>query len=181
MRLPLVLALLAAAMPVAAAVAQDAPDVRIVEYGEFTAQRDLTPSTKPDGTTGVSGFGYAEGIRFVRHANRIEAMLCRRFGIYFMAAPPARGAPIIVTVRLTHPRLTRPDGVSGTVETWPGLAALWPSPTMFGFTEPWEVAPGTWTFALLKDGKVLAEQAFEVVPPTGSAAAPVEGCEAPTS
>ena len=180
MRPSLVLALLAA-IPAAPAMAQDAPDVRIVEYGEFTAQRDLTPSTKPEGATGVSGFGYAEGIRFVRHATRIEAALCRRFGIYFMAVPPARGTPINVTVRLTHPRLTRPDGVTGTVETWPGAAGLWPTPTMFGFTEPWEVALGTWTFALLEDGRVVAEQAFEVVPPTGSGAPPVEGCEAPTS
>ena len=178
--LPL-LALLAAALPAGPAMAQDTPGVRIVEYGEFTALRDLTPLAKPEGATGVSSFGYAEGIRFVRHTARIEAALCRRFGIYFMAAPPGQDAPLNITVRLTHPRLTRPDGVTGTVETWPGVAALWPSPTMFGFTEPWEVAPGTWTFALLDHGKVVAEQAFEVVSPTGSTADPVAGCEAPTS
>lgn len=181
MRPLLAVALLAGAMPAVPARAQDAPNVRIVEYGEFTALQDRAPLTKPEGATGVSSFAYADGIRFVRHTTRIEAALCRRFGIYFMAAPPGQGAPLNVTVRLTHPRLTRPDGVSGTVETWPGVAVLWPSPTMFSFTEPWEAAPGTWTFALLENGKVVAEQAFEVVPPAGSGATPVLGCEAPTS
>lgn len=170
-------AMLASALPGWAA---DLPPVRITGHGRYTVERDGPVQDLPPGATGVTSFAPSWGARLVETTTRIEARLCNRFGIWFDLPYAVPGYPASVTIRLTHPLLVNPDGRQGTVETWPSVVGDEGSAAGFSFDQPWEVATGTWTFAIISDGKVLAEQAFEVVEPKGPGTAQ-PGCGAPTS
>jgi len=177
--------LVAGALPLAA-LAQDAPPLRITQYGTFEVRQEMPAHDRAAGATGVTKLMTIVEPRLLERTGRVEARLCHRFGIWFDLPYGVPGFPASVTIRLTHPVLVRPDGRSGTVETWPQQVGTNGSMAGFTFSEPWEVAPGTWTFAILSGGTVLAEQAFEVVPPTRPSAAPPGpvrpgGCDAPMS
>ena len=121
------------------------------------------------------------GARLTRHTDRVEAAPCHRFGAWFQVQPPGQAGLVSITQRLTHPRLTRPDGQSGTVETDDGVVDGTPFLSGFSFTYEWEMVPGTWTFAVLSGGEVLTEKSFEVVAPLGGTAPYLGGCDAPIS
>lgn len=180
------LATVAASVCIAAAgagpaLAQDAPKVAVVEFGEYTVRHEVPLSGQRIGSTGVTERVSSEGVRLLRHTDRIEAAPCRRFGAWFQSQPPGEAGLLPITQRLTHPPMTRPDGVSGTVEADDGLLDGEPVLSGFSFTYDWEMVPGTWTFALLSGGKVLAEKSFEVVAPPGGIASAAGGCDAPIS
>lgn len=178
--LPL-LSCLAAAMPLHPAAAADGPRARVAEYGEYTV-RSETPRTEVDPTsTGVTERVASEGARLLRRTSRVEARLCVRFGAWFAAVGTGPDGMLPIVSRLTHPVLVRPDGRSGTEETDEGVLTGTPSLSGFRFDHPWEAVPGTWTFAVLSGGKVLAEQSFEVVPPPGGAGTDDGSCDAPVS
>ncbi len=83
-------------------------------------------------------------------------------------------------VRVDHPMLTRPDGRHSTVDTYQvplGAGVGW---TGFDFNQPWEMAPGTWTFSLLYDGQVVASQTFDVAAAPPEAGAP-KSCVLPVA
>lgn len=170
-----------AALQPSLAAAQDAPQVKVVEFGEYTVSNERPRPDLDSGSSGVTERIYSEGAKLLRRTNRVEARLCVRFGVWFQLAAPDAGRPIPVTARLTHPLLVRPDGQSGTVELDASVLDGEPSLSGFSFDHPWEAAPGTWTFAILSGGKVLAEQSFEVVAPTGAGGAGTGRCEAVTS
>ncbi|HEY0203334.1 MAG TPA: DUF3859 domain-containing protein [Acetobacteraceae bacterium] len=163
------------------ALAQDAPKVAVVEFGEYTVRREVPLNGQRIGSTGVTERVSSEGVRLLRHTDRIEAAPCRRFGAWFQFQPPGQAGFLPITQRLTHPLMTRPDGVSGTVEADDGLLDGEPVLSGFSFTYDWEMVPGTWTFTLLSGGKVLAEKSFEVVAPPGGIASTAGGCDAPIS
>ena len=163
------------------AQAQDAPKVAVVEFGEYTVRREVPLNGLRIGSSGVTERVSSEGARLLRHTDRIEAAPCRRFGVWFQLQPPGDGGLLPITQRLTHPRMIRPDGISGTVEADDGLLDGDPVLSGFSFTYDWEMVPGTWTFALLSGGKVLAEKSFEVVAPPGGIASAAGGCDAPIS
>ena len=168
----------AAAWP---ARAQEFPTVAVVEFGEYTVQREVPLTELRLGSTGVTERVSSEGARLLRRTDRIEAAPCRRFGAWFQVQPPGRAGLLPVTQRLTHPMMTRPDGATGTVEADDTLLDGSPILSGFSFTYDWEMVPGTWTFALLSGGKVLAEKSFEVVAPPGGIAPLAGGCDAPVS
>ena len=161
--------------------AQDAPKVAVVEFGEYTVRREVALTGQRLGSSGVTERVSSEGVRLLRRTDRIEAAPCRRFGAWFQLQPPDRGGLLPITQRLTHPMMIRPDGVAGTVEADDGLLDGSPILSGFSFTYDWEMVPGTWTFALLSGGKVLAEKSFEVVAPPGGIVPSAGGCDAPTS
>ncbi len=163
------------------ALAQDAPKVAVVEFGEYTVRHEVPLNGQRIGSTGVTERVSSEGVRLLHHTDRIEAAPCRRFGAWFQLQPPGEGGLLPITQRLTHPLMIRPDGVSGTVEADDGLLDGEPVLSGFSFTYDWEMVPGTWTFALLSGGKVLAEKSFEVVAPPGGIASAAGGCDAPIS
>ena len=169
---------IAVAQPV---LAQDMPKVAVVEYGEYTVRREVPLNGQRIGSTGVTERVSSEGAQLLRRTDRIEAAPCHRFGAWFQMQPPGQAGFLPITQRLTHPVMTRPDGVSGTVEADDGLLDGSPVLSGFSFTYDWEMVPGTWTFALLSGGKVLAEKSFEVVAPPGGITSTAGGCEAPTS
>ncbi len=170
-------ALLASALPGWAA---DLPPVRITGYGRYTVGRDGPLQDLPAGGTGVTSYAPSQGARLVETTTRIEARLYNRFGIWFDLPYAVPGHPASVTIRLTHPLLKNPDGRSGAIGTWPKVVGDAGGAAGFSFDEPWEAVPGTWTFAVMSEGKVLAEQAFEVAEPARTGPAQ-PGCGAPTS
>lgn len=163
------------------ALAQDAPKVAVVEFGEYTVRHEVPLNGQRIGSTGVTERVSSEGARLLRRTDRIEAAPCRRFGAWFQLQPPGQAGFLRITQRLTHPVMMRPDGVSGTVEADDGLLDGSTVLSGFSFTYDWEMVPGTWTFALLSGGKVLAEKSFEVVAPPGGVASAAGGCDAPIS
>lgn len=170
-----------AAVAARPALAQDAPKVAVVEFGEYTVRHEVPLTERRIGSSGVTERVSSEGVRLLHRTDRIEAAPCRRFGAWFQLQPPGRAGLLPITQRLTHPMMTRPDGVSGTVEADDVLLDDSPILSGFSFTYDWEMVPGTWTFAVLSGGKVLAEKSFEVVAPPGGTAPPAGGCDAPVS
>ena len=170
-----------AALLMHAAAAADGPRARVTEYGEYTV-RSETPRTDVDPTsTGVTERVASEGARLLRRTTQVEARLCVRFGAWFQAVGAGPDDMLPIVSRLTHPVLVRPDGQSGTEETDEGVLTGTPSLSGFRFDHPWEAVPGTWTFAVLSGGKVLAEQTFQVVPASGSMGTEAGSCDAPVS
>ncbi len=161
--------------------AQDAPQVAVAEFGEYTVLREEVVTDERSGSSGVTDRVSSEGARLLRRTDRIEAVPCRRFGVWFRLNSPGRVGVLPITQRLTHPLMTRPDGRTGTVEADEGLLDDMPRLSGFSFTYKWEMVPGTWTFAVLSSGKVLAEKSFEVVAPPGGVVPPAGGCDRPVS
>lgn len=172
---------LAYAVSAAPLRAQVVPEVHITEYGEYVARRELGVLA-PDPDAGrTAPLVIVDAPRFVDRTSRIEARPCRGFGIGFRLGglDPARTAR--VTVRVTHPPMASPDGRVRDESTYPQRIGREPSFAGYSFDEPWEMVPGTWTFAVLFGDKVLAEQRFEVVVPPGADTPPAgrwNKCEA---
>ena len=104
--------------------------------------------------------------RYVNHETQIPAQLCRRFGITaWLTLGPGDAAPERILLRLRHPELIRPDGVSGSEDDLLVPVNRGSIMDAFTFDEPYEVQPGDWTFELLSGTDVLAAHTFTVVPP----------------
>lgn len=95
--------------------AQDAPQVAVAEFGEYTVLREEVVTDERSGSSGVTDRVSSEGARLLRRTDRIEAVPCRRFGVWFRLNSPGRVGVLPITQRLTHPLMTRPDGRTGTV------------------------------------------------------------------
>ena len=143
------------------------PALRITGYGEAIFGHELgvrDPSTVEGNTEPVRT---VDGAQIVQQTNRIEARLCRRFGITFMLEGLGTGGILDITIQTRHPAITRPDGHVTTEVRYPSsVSAGRPNWIGYTFDYAYELVPGTWSFAVLHGGDVLAEQQFEVtVPP----------------
>ncbi len=157
-----------------------APALHITGSGEFTATRDLGPRN-PNGTAPGDTIVMVENPRIVRRTSRIEAQLCRRFGFMFTVELPP-GATLDLQVQSVHPPILDPSGAVSTGMTYDMTASNDQEGLVgYSFDEPWELAPGTWTFTVRLGGKVLAEQSYEVTPSPDPAPATGGGCSAVTS
>ena len=132
----------------------------IVDWGEIEAV-----------TGGLLGPDYQErslgegrrllSSRYVNHDTDLAAQLCRRFGITAWLAPGDGDAmPRRIDMRLTHPLLTRPDGVSSAEDTLSVPVTAGAIGDAWTFDEPYEVQPGPWTFDLMIGGEVVASKTF---------------------
>ena len=111
--------------------------------------------------------------RFVNNDDHIPAQLCRSFGLVaWLAGGPEDSLPGRIQLRVHHPVLTRPDGVSSNEDTLMLPVENGATETSFGFDDPWEVRPGDWTFDLLLDGEVAASKTFVITRPTPGQHAP---------
>ena len=137
----------------------------IVQWGELEAE-DGGPLGPEYEQHGLGPGRQVDDARYINHDTTIKAQLCRRFGIdAWLAKGPGDEWPDRVMVRVRHPTLTRPDGVSGAEDT-----LLLPTRNgrlgdIFTFDEPWERVPGSWTFEVVVAGEVLASKEFTVTPP----------------
>jgi hypothetical protein len=74
--------------------------------------------------------------------------------------------PVVITYRVEHPAITRPDGVTMSrfeeeleVET---VGGKFQSTDCYALSEKFELVPGTWTLSVLFRGSLLAKQSFHV-------------------
>ena len=171
------LALLALATP-----ARAQPSLRITDYGEFTISRELgirDPSTVEGDTEPVRT---VDGVRVVQRTSHIEARLCRRFGIRIALEGMGTDGILGVTVQTRHPPIARPGGHVSTGSRYPSsVSAARLGWVGFTFDYPYELVPGTWSFAILSGADILAEQQFEVTAPSDADQTPPGGCGAPVS
>ena len=157
------------ALPLCAGPAQAKVGAVIVAWGEIDAS-----------TGGPLGPDYQErslgqgrelhDARYINHDTQIPAQLCRRFGITaWLTFGPGDAMPERILLRLRHPELTRPDGVSASEDDLMVPVNRGSIMDAFTFDEPYEAQPGPWTFELLSGADVLAAQTFTIVtPPPGS-------------
>lgn len=181
------MARLARAAPLLALVAWAGPgraeelSVRILRFGHMRsepARGERDPTLKQDTLSGVVPMRDA---RIVQPGSRILARYCEGFGIEFQVSGLRPDATAVLLVQNRHPMLTRPDGAQSqedVFETRIGNGRSWIG---FTFAETWSLVPGRWSFTLSKDGRTLAEQAFDVerAPDAGSLEA--NGCAVPVS
>lgn len=69
-------------------------------------------------------------------------------------------------VTLTHPRLTRPDLVSSTVDSYATPVSSNLVYSGWSFDQPWELQPGDWTLTFRHEGRVVAAKTFTVSVPS---------------
>jgi hypothetical protein len=166
---------------VATGMAQAGPDAQIIEYGKYVVRREMgTVDPTLDAKT-LSPILISQAPKFIEHTDRIKATLCQRFGILFVVQSNGPRDATQITIRVTHPLLVRPDGVSGKVETWRLPTNTGPSLAGFVFKEPWEIVAGTWTFSVLFEDQVLAEQRFDVFAKAPQTHGLAEECGEPVS
>lgn len=136
----------------------------VVEFGEFSAEREYTAPPQP-GDEMLSPKGVVEGLRLIRHTDTLEGQLCLHFGVVIRRPPDAAPLPRRLTVVSTHPRLTRPDGVSGTRDSFMTATDGDTAYTGWTFEYPWELQAGDWTIAFLDGDEVVASKTFHVTVP----------------
>ena len=153
----LLLASLAAAGP---ALAQELT-VEVLNRGEYVAERGGEPDAdlKADTLSGVSAVTQP---RFTRPGTEIEGRFCGSFGVMFRVRGIPPGETAVLTVRMSHPRMVRPDGVAGTEDTYEVRVNQAPSWVGFTFAESWSLVPGPWIITLSQGGRDLAQQGFNV-------------------
>ena len=111
---------------------------------------------------------------FLNQDDHIPAQLCRSFGMRaWIAGGPGEALPDRILMRVVHPRITRPDGLSSTEDTLMLPVTPDGTGTSFGFDDPWEVQPGDWTFDLELDGVVLASKTLVLTEPAAGTRPPV--------
>ena len=137
----------------------------IVQWGELEAE-DGGPLGPEYEQHGLGPGRNVHNSHYINHNTTITAQLCRRFGIdAWLAKGPDDVWPSRVLVRIRHPTLTRPDGVSATEDTMLLPTRGGQLGNVFTFDEPWERAPGLWRFEVEVNGEVVAAQDFTVVMP----------------
>ncbi len=172
--------LLASSIGVMPALAHADPlKIVIGRIGEVLAPEAGPPEPPPPGN--LAGTSPVHDPRFLQLGADVDGAPCRQFGLEFRAVnlPPGTTAP--VTVQLTHPLWTLPDGRTGTTET--NVSTVSPDRwTYVGYTleEPWSLVSGTWTFTISQGPRILGSASFQVSAEP-DAKIPVEGCSAPTS
>lgn len=141
-----------------------ASGAEVAEFGEFSAEREYPAPPQP-GDDMLSPKGMVEGLHLVRRTDTLEAQLCLHFGVVIRRLPGGPALPPRLTVLSTHPRLTRPDGASGTRDSFTTATDGDTAYTGWTFEYPWELQPGDWTIAFLDGAEVVASKTFHVTVP----------------
>ena len=160
------------------ATARAEPTGTIIHHGEVTAV-DAGPMPPGQSLNALSPGRTVDKMTFVTETGTIEAALCKRFGVS-MQINYAPGDHLIgrILVRVIHPTLRRPDGATGSEDTFYSQPNGDAVATAFTFDYGWEIAAGTWTWEFSDNGRVLATQSFEVTVPGGPVGAR-SACEGP--
>ncbi len=149
--------LIAASCKSTSASAQQ-PGVKIIQFGLYAVGGEVqvhAPGIQTGGT-------YATR-HLVQQRDCIAAERGQRFGI--VLGHNARDGKLQVPVRvvLRHPSMTFPDGQVKTSDTWDKAVVSEGVYTGWRFDHPYEMVPGTWTFLVEQNGKVVAQKKFTVV------------------
>lgn len=162
----IMLAALAAGIAAPSALSQTAQikSIDVIEYGIYTA--DIAKTQQ--GPAGQSGIG-RHAVVNIRHAattRTVPAQHGVHFGFRYRIVGAPNGAPITVTKVTIFP----PPGLHKPGAAKPIQRSQYTLPrkigessyTDYSFDDPWELAPGTWTFELWVGGRKFASQSFQV-------------------
>ena len=152
--------LVLSAWPLVAAA--DQLRVEILDYGTYeTGTRTSVPMP-----VSVSGkMNLVSHVRLTQETREIMGQLGTSFGFRYRIHGLPEGAT--VTIRTRHPRLTNPDtgksmnygereqAINGSEERYTG----------FSFDATYEIAEGEWSFQIIHEGRVIADQKFKVIVP----------------
>lgn len=136
-----------------------------VDWGVVSGRTDRTVSG--DEGIGLEAAKPMNAVRYGERADRIEARLCRSFGMTIRLRSGHSALPRKVEV---HPLFTRDDGATSRVDAFPsyvldrGLSHIG-----FTFEKPWELAEGAWTIRVMARGREIASKAFTVTAQVGGA------------
>lgn len=168
-----------AAFAAAASTAAARPAGEILDFGRTAGTRAAAP-LPGQGGTGLSPARPMARARFLDHSDRIEARLCRSFGMRVRIVPgPGEPEPRAVAVRVLHPVFTGPGGATGAEDDFASAVVFGQTYVGFTFEHDWELRPGPWTIAVSAGGAPVAVKRFEVVPPPPGA--PASDCGGETS
>ena len=151
-----------------AAPAVAGPKAEIVDFGVVAGR--LVDSPPDAGQRVLEPVRAMQKLRYIERSDRIEARLCRNFGITVkLAVPLPFRMPDRVEVRVLHPQLTRPDGKESVETRFPSYVVDGLSHVGFTFEHDWEMVPGPWTMIVSLRGDEIARKDFTVtLPPPGA-------------
>lgn len=157
------LAALAAAATGSRSAAADAPGIAVVDYGLY-AMRTVGSEKAPHHVSGERTI--VDEVRHLKTTRLVNAQPGRIFGFRFRVTDPELdGAEL--TLRIRFPELTNPE--TGRRQTGQDdrhtvrLGAIYQQ--AYGFDHLWEMAEGEWTYQVLHEDRLLAEQRFTIVVP----------------
>ncbi len=163
MRLMLLVAMLLVARDAAEAADVRVDRIDIVDRGLYTVTiGEQTPD--PNAPTGTIA---APTVVELREATTIiPGRLGVEFGLQYVVVGAPAGDQVSLDFILTYP----PPGLAYPASPEPILESRFSRAKKiadtvylgFGFENPWEIVPGTWTFEISFAGRKLAEQSFTV-------------------
>lgn len=140
----------------------------IVDFGITAGTRTEGEATA--GPNALTPPHAMSGVRYIQRTDRIEARLCRSFGLRIkLDDRPPRRVPSRVDVLVRHPTLTRPDGKQSAETRFPSYVNNGMSAVGFTFDHDWEMVAGTWTIIVSSRGEELARKVFTITMPVPGA------------
>ncbi len=158
---PIIVAALAGIAPLTAGSVAHADEIEITAFGEYRTSSGH-PIDAPD--TAKRTVKEILTVKLLRKTDCIVARLGAKMGIQ-VRHTRGRSAPLPVDVEVRHPPITGPDGQARSVDSWKWEIVTEPAFTGWHFEEPYELVPGTYTIAILSNGRVAAQKQFTVILP----------------
>lgn len=147
-----------------AAPASAEPRIRIVDYGLFEVRRS-GETVRADRTL-TGRVTVVTKMKLIRRTDKILAQLGTNFGfrVDLLGFPPGT---VTLKIRARHPKVTNPTtGVARAVSEYDwqvsGRQGIYFG---YGIRKRWHINEGVWNVQILHDGKVLAQQKFELIVP----------------
>lgn len=133
--------------------------VEIVQYGLF---RSDIVDKQPDSRGIVHNV--VANICHIATTDVVPMKIGMHFGVRYRVTGPVKGAQVVLRKILHYPTtLTPPSGQPATsVSSLVGLPVGATSYTEYALEQPWELAPGPWTFQFFERDRMLAEFRFTV-------------------
>lgn len=137
------------------------PTGEIIEYGVCEQRHVSERYSQPQSTAGYATIG---ALRITQTTEDIPLRKDIGFGFRWKARNLPEQA--VVTYRIEHPPITRPDGKTLTrfeepmsQETQFGIVE---TADCYFLSEDYELVPGTWTLTILHKGTLLVKRSFHV-------------------
>lgn len=133
----------------------------IVSAGEYAATPIRRTEDAPDTASGLLNVSAANP-PLLRATAEVAAFDGLMFGmvVRLPGLEPDRTVP--VTVHTSYPGLRTPDGRVVHEGTYPSAIGADPKFIGYCFDRAWELVPGTWTLAVVHEGRVIASRSFTV-------------------
>lgn len=132
--------------------------VKITQFGLYAIGGEVRIHAPGTQTTGSIATRH-----LIEKRDCIAAERGSRFGIVLHHTARDETLKVPVKVVLRHPPMTYPDGQVKTSDSWDKLVVSEGLYTGWRFDQPYEMVPGTWTFLIEQNGKVVAQKKFTVV------------------